>query len=115
MKTFICETCGDEEERSGVWQRFCYDCIRAHSVAYSRLTSPARAAVAREIREGRMKKASEFACVDCGKPARDYDHRDYARPLDVQPVCRSCNRKRGPAANHPTMRPGANMHGMVAQ
>lgn len=38
-----------------------------------------------------------IACVDCDKPAREYDHRDYSRPLDVQPVCRSCNKKRGTA------------------
>ena len=35
------------------------------------------------------------SCVDCGKPAREYDHRDYARPLDVQPVCSRCNHLRG--------------------
>ena len=33
-------------------------------------------------------------CVDCGKPAHSYDHRDYEKPLDVEPVCRSCNRRR---------------------
>lgn len=39
----------------------------------------------------------EIACVDCGAPATDYDHRDYNRPLDVDPVCRRCNVRRGPA------------------
>ncbi len=38
-----------------------------------------------------------IACTDCDKPAMEYDHRDYGRPLDVQPVCRSCNRRRGTA------------------
>jgi hypothetical protein len=38
-----------------------------------------------------------IACVDCGEPAIEYDHRDYGRPLDVQPVCRRCNKKRGTA------------------
>lgn len=38
------------------------------------------------------------ACVDCGKPAQCYDHRDYLEPLDVDPVCMRCNGKRGPAA-----------------
>lgn len=38
-----------------------------------------------------------IACVDCGHRALNYDHRDYARPLEVEPVCPSCNIKRGPA------------------
>lgn len=37
-------------------------------------------------------------CVDCGHPATCYEHRDYARPLDVEPVCRSCNATRGMGA-----------------
>lgn len=53
--------------------------------------------VQRAIREGRLTRASEHQCVDCGKQACDYDHRDYNQPLAVQPVCRSCNLKRGPA------------------
>lgn len=36
-------------------------------------------------------------CVDCGKPAQCYDHRDYLEPLDVDPVCVKCNQDRGPA------------------
>lgn len=36
-------------------------------------------------------------CTDCGVPASQYDHRDYSRPLDVEPVCRSCNLRRGTA------------------
>ena len=35
------------------------------------------------------------ACFDCGESAHEYDHRDYGRPLDVQPVCRRCNKQRG--------------------
>lgn len=38
-----------------------------------------------------------IACVDCGAPAKHYDHRDYSRPLDVEPCCHSCNLRRGPA------------------
>jgi len=36
-------------------------------------------------------------CKDCGKPAQAYDHRDYRKPLMVEPVCHGCNTKRGPA------------------
>jgi hypothetical protein len=56
-------------------------------------------AIQNEIARGRMQKASAFACVDCGGQARDWDHRDYTKPLEVEPVCRSCNKKRGPG--HP--------------
>lgn len=38
-------------------------------------------------------------CTDCPKPATDYDHRDYDKPLSVEPVCHGCNIKRGPAKN----------------
>lgn len=41
--------------------------------------------------------SGEYACTDCGACAYEYDHRDYGRPLDVQPVCRSCNKRRGTA------------------
>jgi hypothetical protein len=40
-------------------------------------------------------------CVDCGAPASSYDHRSYFHPLDVDPVCRICNAKRGPALPTP--------------
>jgi len=34
-------------------------------------------------------------CEDCGRDAECYDHRDYNKPLDVEPVCRQCNSIRG--------------------
>lgn len=37
----------------------------------------------------------EYACVDCGAAATQYEHRDYRHPLDVEPVCKACNLKRG--------------------
>lgn len=51
----------------------------------------------REIREGRLPRAKELNCVDCGKPAYGWDHRDYSRSLEVEPVCRSHNALRGTA------------------
>lgn len=47
-----------------------------------------------------LPKVRSQECVDCGKPARHYDHRDYMKPLEVEPVCISCNFKRGPALNN---------------
>lgn len=43
------------------------------------------------LRDGKTK------CTDCDKPAQVYDHRDYSRPLEVEPVCQKCNIRRGPA------------------
>ena len=57
----------------------------------------AHVAVGKAVKAGVLKPARECVCVDCGKQACDYDHRDYNKPLDVQPVCRSCNKRRGPA------------------
>lgn len=53
--------------------------------------------VADHVRLGFIKKASEYKCVDCGKQAEHYDHRDYNKPLDIEPVCQRCNFNRGPA------------------
>lgn len=57
----------------------------------------ASAVVARAIKDGLLQPAKNFACIDCGDPAQQYDHRDYNKPLVVDPVCRSCNQLRGPA------------------
>lgn len=53
--------------------------------------------VAKAIRSGVLTAPRLFACVDCGGQAIEYDHRDYNEPLKVDPVCRSCNLRRGPA------------------
>jgi hypothetical protein len=44
-----------------------------------------------------MPHISTRSCCDCGADAKNYDHRDYTKPLEVDPVCFSCNYKRGPA------------------
>lgn len=54
--------------------------------------------VARAIRHGYLPSLDgSVACADCAAPAVVYDHRDYAKPLDVAPVCARCNRLRGSA------------------
>lgn len=63
------------------------------------LMSTSRSAVYIAVRSGKIPKASTFKCKDCDRQAEVYDHRDYAKPLKVQPVCRSCNSKRGPGKN----------------
>ena len=54
-------------------------------------------AVAFAIRTGKLAAPGGLCCTDCGGAAIEYDHRDYNQPLLVEPVCRSCNLKRGPA------------------
>lgn len=49
------------------------------------------------VRNGYLKDPTTLTCLDCGAPAQVYDHRDYNKPLDVEPVCHACNVKRGPA------------------
>lgn len=49
------------------------------------------------VRHGDLPKLDgSIACVDCGLSAEEYDHRDYKKPMEVDPVCRECNAKRGP-------------------
>lgn len=59
----------------------------------------AHVAVKRAVDRGDIPPACTLTCVDCGKPAEHYDHRDYAKPLDVEPTCRTCNYRRGPGLN----------------
>ncbi len=56
-------------------------------------------------------KEIEVLCVDCGRRATMYDHQDYTKPLDVQPVCASCNYARG--TNAPIISGGQNMNEIV--
>lgn len=53
--------------------------------------------VAAAIRVGFLPHPTSCKCADCGMQATEYDHRDYNKPLEVEPVCRSCNFARGPA------------------
>jgi len=56
--------------------------------------------VERAVKAGNLTNLREefVSCVDCGvERATKYEHRDYAKPLEVQPVCQRCNIKRGPA------------------
>lgn len=40
-------------------------------------------------------KKEYVSCSYCDKRAIQYDHRDYNKPLEVMPVCQSCNKKLG--------------------
>ena len=49
--------------------------------------------------KGYIGKPKNQKCVDCGKKATDWEHRNYSRPLIVEPICRSCNLRRGSSLN----------------
>jgi hypothetical protein len=60
----------------------------------------AHSAIQQAVMQGKLAALDgSIACVDCGAPATNYDHRDYAKPLDVEPVCWPCNVKRGGGKN----------------
>ena len=75
-------------------------------VSMKRLRNSARGRVNTAVQKGELQKASVFTCVDCGNPAQCWEHRDYTKPLDVEPVCKRCDSIRGagfPPPDHPDM------------
>lgn len=59
----------------------------------------ARKATRAAIIRGKIPNPGKLMCSDCGKIATEYDHRDYKKPLAVEPVCRTCNIRRGKGKN----------------
>lgn len=96
VKPQPCSSCGAFTARRGGIVAICETCRGERQ----RLRSTACCAVRKAVAIGMLPKASSRSCTDCGRPATEHDHRDYRRPLDVQPVCRSCNLLRGPAEFH---------------
>ena len=92
--TGICVSCAKSIENRMPTALYCWDCSAVRVSAHVTISCAVRKAVAR----GDLLPATAHACVDCGDPAVEYDHRDYNQPLAVEPVCRSCNIRRGPAA-----------------
>jgi sulfur relay (sulfurtransferase) complex TusBCD TusD component (DsrE family) len=91
----ICHDCNNEITDRDLRARFCFPCSDKRPIKNGQIKSASL--VAKAIKEGKLRPVKEFMCVDCGKQATDYDHRDYNKPLDVVPVCRSCNVRRGAA------------------
>lgn len=90
-----CSDCGHRYRAIvGKWCDVCVIANYAYRI-YGTGQSAALAAVNREIRYGRLVPPDFFNCVDCGGQASLYEHRDYNKPLEVVPACRSCNGKRG--------------------
>jgi hypothetical protein len=95
-----CIQCGADISERQCQSLRCFDCINDAARAKT-MQKLALMAANRAVVRGRLPRLDgSIACVDCGKPAKHYDHRDYAKPLDVDPVCVGCNIRRGPAKNH---------------
>lgn len=108
-----CRQCKQKAEIASMAKRNCANCgleiptTRRRGTPYCSaqcaievvgIAQKAGAVVRSAIRTGRLPRLDgSVMCVDCGNPARHYEHRDYTKPIDVVPVCQSCNRKRGPA------------------
>jgi hypothetical protein len=55
-----------------------------------------RAVTKYAVKVGFLPDPTNFICLDCkGRQAQCYDHRDYSKPLEVDPVCLRCNNSRG--------------------
>jgi len=85
-----------DETGVGATRKYCNACVRWDGLQ-QRVRSSAMRLLHKAIKRGELPHPSTLVCVDCGRPARQYDHRDYTKPTDVAPVCRSCNCRRGPA------------------
>ena len=91
-----CEACGKAMVLKAGNQRFCVLCGERRNIEAFRHVRSAAWKVHAAIKSGKLRPPTDFACADCGKPATEYDHRDYSRPLDIEPVCHPCNKLRGP-------------------
>lgn len=101
-----CSSCGERTLAASASQKFCSACAKsAYRQCRDRwgrdrpLATKAASLVNRAIQDGEIPPARGQKCVDCGGSADRYDHRDYTKPLWVEPVCHGCNRRRGPG--HP--------------
>lgn len=88
----ICNVCNKQILHRHHLAKLCFDCSNGD---YGLGRSRAHAAVSKALKSGQLRYANEFGCVDCGNLAECYDHRDYNKPLEVEPVCRKCNFRRG--------------------
>lgn len=92
---FQCVTClGLFRVRHKSDKRSCVECEGLRDDAKRRCSNQIRHAQ----KKGLLVKPATLKCADCGEQAEMYDHRDYSKPLEVEPVCRRCNMERGPAA-----------------
>jgi len=69
----------------------------AHSKTYEQNNpekNAAHLAVCNAVRRKHLPRVSTCDCVDCGIQAAEYHHKDYSKPLEVEPLCKLCHVKR---------------------
>ena len=91
-----CKACGGEIQGKSPWAWYCLRC----ATVIKPLRLKAVRTVANAIQHQGFPRPTAFQCSRCGQyQAQFYEHRDYWRPLDVQPVCGRCNHACGPATS----------------
>ena len=93
--TRLCIFCQNEVLDRDSRAKICWSCVNENRKRVGQVSAINE--VGKAVRLGLLPQVKTLLCVDCGKPGQCYDHRDYNKPLDVEPVCRSCNYRRGPA------------------
>ena len=73
--------------------------IAKDKLQYMKMRGWAASVVQNAKYRGYVGRPEDQKCVDCGKQAKHWEHRNYARPLIIEPVCQSCNLKRKHSIN----------------
>lgn len=97
-----CEICNASLAGRKGAPKYCVDCA-PQAYVLNRRNRPkntdndtSRKVTKYAVKVGFLPPPTEFDCQDCGRvKAECYDHRDYNKPLDVDPVCLRCNSSRG--------------------
>jgi len=110
VRQLHCGDCGVDISRHHYHRKYCWDCAakrnRASSGRYVKASvkqkthNTIRNITRAAVKKGVLPHPRTLACLDCGNPAECYDHRDYNKPLAVDPVCRRCNNFRGAGVPH---------------
>jgi hypothetical protein len=93
--TKLCADCNQEITCRESSARFCWGCSKLRPRKNGQAQAAAK--VNQAVKKGILPPVATLICVDCGKPAKCYEHRDYNKPLEVVPTCKGCNIRRGPA------------------
>jgi hypothetical protein len=93
--TPLCRLCNQEILNRYHNAKHCWRCVDSQGIVNG--GRKAMTAVNKAIKKGIIASPKTLICVDCERPGECYDHRDYNKPLDVVPVCRKCNYRRGAA------------------
>jgi len=91
----LCADCNKEIIGRENSAKFCWECCDLRPKKNGQAQAAAK--VNQAVKKGILPPVATLTCVDCGKPAQCYEHRDYNKPLEVVPACKSCNTRRGPA------------------